>query len=275
MSNDAISADATTRRSARLTETIDPDQLTAEERESLIDALYPVFTSVFSNSTRDFFISELLLPPHTQLRIGVFYGAGGEIAGFVACRYQEVEYREETHIVFRVVYLSRLEYNLRAQSARFLMRHLGVWTLRHLHRPQHMITLNATQAAYRLLAQSVHEVYPRRDREPTSEMASLVSALTSAGGLSRTGSSIWVVSRGVGLVAPERLAASTSLSEDPDAAYFRSLVRGHGPECALLCYSPGSLRNYILSVARHTRRQWRQRARRRGTAPLRAFSSET
>src|SRR5437870_2905780 len=65
-------------------ETIDPKALSASAREALVDTLYAVHCEIFAGVKRDDFAHYVVASPADHTRIQLSYGAGDELAGYIA-----------------------------------------------------------------------------------------------------------------------------------------------------------------------------------------------
>lgn len=123
--------------------------------------------------------------------------------------------------------------------------------LRHPLTPLAYLAVTTSPAPYRLFARTVDVLYPSRHRPTPPALDTLVREVSRLRGLEPAGESPWVVRFFARPRHPERLQQANRLRDDPDVAFYLSLVPRYAEGHALLALIPLDARQVASALLRY------------------------
>jgi hypothetical protein len=240
------------REPIRSVERMPSEQLTSHEHEDLTDRLFEIFDRTIEGYDRESFQSSYLGQPGTVL--GLCRGARGELAGVVSTRLTELELGGVRGAVFSAAVFFDLAYRGGAAAARFGLIEALRFKLRHPLTPLAYMSIALSPAPYVLHTRVMSRIYPRRGVETPASILAWMSAAAQLRGFS-------FVRPGI-IDAPARPRQSmwlerSSLSDDPDAAFFVEMNPDWRDGHALQLWAPLDLPNVLGSLPRALRPSYR------------------
>jgi hypothetical protein len=249
----SASVNARPRTPVRSVERRHAAQLTSNEREALNERLFEICDRTIAGYDRESLQSFYLSPPGTVL--GLCRGPRGELAGVVSAQILELEVGGVRGAVFSAAVFFDLAYRGGAAAARFGLLEALRFKLRHPRTPLAYMPIALSPAPYVLHTRTMSRVYPRRGVETPASVQAWMSAAARLRGFK---------SVRPGLVeAPVRTRDATwlersSLSDDPDAAFFAEMNPGWKDGHGLLLWVPLDLPNVLGSLPRTLQRPSRR-----------------
>jgi hypothetical protein len=244
----SVSVDVCIRKPIRSVERIPTAQLAPREREDLTDPLFEIFDRTIQGYDRESFQSSYLNPPGTVL--GLCRGDRGELAGVVCTRLLELELGGVRGAVFSAAVFFDLAYRGGPAAARFGLLEALRFKLRHPLTPLAYMGIALSPAPYVLHTRVMSRVYPRRGVETPASVRAWMNAAAQLRGFK-------YVRPGV-IDAPARPRQAmwlerSSLSDDPDTAFYIEQNPGWKDGHALQLWVPLDLSNVLGSLPRALR----------------------
>lgn len=221
----------------------------------LEDQLYAIYRASSHSLDRESF-KRRILPPG-DVRVALFEGRGGELAGFSAAHILRAGVGGRQHAVFAAGVYILPGYRGGAASAIFGFTEAMRFKLREPRTPLWYVSMTSTPAVYALFARTARRFYPRRDVETPPEVEALVLASAAARGLEAVAGDPWLVQSFVRPRDPDRVRRARSLTGDPDVSFFVERNPGYadGEGTALLVAIPLQPADIAFGLARAAREQ--------------------
>lgn len=233
---------------------IDVKALSELERRRLADRLYVLYADVVCGLSRVEFDAEVFGAADT--RLAVYYGADGELAGFVYRRFDRLEHDGLSQAVVGAGVYFRLDYRGGAASARFGLGEALRFKLRHPRTPLAYLTRSASPAVYRLLASTMPRAYPHPQRPTPAAIGRWVHLAHARCGYVSVADHPWVVQSIAVPIQPERLRR---LADDPLVRHYLQVNPSFAEGSALLVWIPLDLGNVLGGLWRLALRSVRGR----------------
>ncbi|GAB91713.1 hypothetical protein [Gordonia rhizosphera] len=233
-----------TRRIARR-ECLDAASMTPAERSALADRLFEVYSDTVHGFDRRDFESQVFAAD--DVRLALFYGAEGELAGFACAHVERIAHDDRTYAVLCASLYFRLGYRGGTSGALFCLREALRFKLREPRTPLVYVTRCASPAVYRLLASTMPEVYPSRTRQTPSDVEALVRIVGQRWGYVPVTDGPWVVSS---VATPHEPSRLRRLDSDPDARFYLRMNPRFAEGDALVVWTPLSAANIAGGIFR-------------------------
>lgn len=159
---------------------------------SVRDALYDILCGSFEGYTREHF-EQKILRRLGQTKVTVFYGEGGQIAGFFSVGLKHYRLGDENHALFDVAMVMDLNYRAGLELARVSLGHAMEYKLRHPHHRVAAVIKNASPIAYRLIARYAPRLYPYPGRETPASINTLMKRFVTQAGYHHDPGDPWLV----------------------------------------------------------------------------------
>ncbi|MFT3764032.1 MAG: hypothetical protein QM820_00680 [Minicystis sp.] len=240
------------RRPVKLARRLTLGDLDTAARAALVEQLWGVYRVLSDSLDREQF--ERFVLPSGDMRVAIFEGADGELAGFSAARILRVREGGREHAVFTACVNMLPGYRGGAASAIFGLTEALRFKMRHPRIPLSYVSLASNAAAYQLFARTLRRFWPRRGVETPPEVENLVRAVAAARGIAPLDGDPWRARAVLRPRAPERLAGSRALRDDADAAFFhaRNPRYAEGEGSALAVFIPLDLADIAHGLAKAT-----------------------
>ncbi|BDB42473.1 hypothetical protein [Mycobacterium kiyosense] len=215
-------------------EFFESDSLPAARLSEIFDSIYEVYRATMYGHTREQFEQHLLADGN--LHLALYYGSGGEIAGFAFVGIQCVEHDGKTVAAFsgggffrpgyRDCGVPTMRYCLR-EALRFKLRHPGV--------PLGYLARTSSPVAYHLFVRTLPLVYPSPARPTPPGIDALVRKLSASRGYSFIGDDTWIVRSDA---IPRDASRMRRLEGHPNVRYYCALNPNYSVGEALLVWMP-------------------------------------
>lgn len=225
-------------------ESLEPDQ-----RSALVDQLYAIYSETLYGYTRDEFEAQLIFGAG-EVRIALFYGLAGELAGYSYASIERLDHESRTHAVFCAGGFFKRGYHGGVTSMLFGLRQALRARLCDPRTPLAYLTRCTTPAVYRLLATTMPRVYPSRREQTPAEIDALVRALSTRRQYGSIGTDPWVV-RSLG--TPHDSSRLRRLEHDPDVQFYTDLNPRFAEGESLLAWTPLDAANITGGLVRALR----------------------
>ncbi|APR88066.1 hypothetical protein A7982_13415 [Minicystis rosea] len=226
------------RRPIARTRVVTLGELPAAERAALVEQLYAVYLA--NSNTLDRAGFERVVLPSDEMRVALFLGRDGELAGFSAARIQRIVVNGREQAVFGAGVHILPAYRGGSASAVFGLTEALRFKLKNPRIPLSYVTTASNPAVYKLFARTLRRYFPRRDQETPAEVEAIVQAISQKRGVQWTGEDPWLARTFVRPSRPERIRGSRALQNDPDVAFYVARNPGfaEGDGSALLVFVP-------------------------------------
>lgn len=223
------------------------DALSFAEQARLARRLYGIFQRTYRGPSFGEFRAFFLDQP--EVVVALFRGASGELGGFCTARLIPVKNSRVEVVAYSGGVYFNPRYSGGAWAMGFALGEALRYQLRHPTARLGYFAAVHTPAPYRLNTATMPRVYPSRPErsgEAPPEVLDIIGELTRARGWAQVGDDPCVFQSPFVPRAADWLASS-SLREDPDAAYFLDRVPGWSRGHALMIWVP--LRPWDLAGA--------------------------
>jgi hypothetical protein len=221
--------------------------LSPAERVKLLDDTYPIMHAYFPDDTRDSFEQDFFSGDQTW--VFLYHGADGALAGFKAISLLRVSHEGKEHAVFKGVICVDARYKLVWRACLPTLVETVRWKLKNPWTPVGYAGMAASPSVYRLCASSVPRIYPSRHEETPETIKALLLKATRMRGYRSIDEDRMLVPAVSRLAHPERIEASRSLRDDPDARFFME-KNPRFDEFYMLMYVPLDLGNVAAGIAK-------------------------
>jgi hypothetical protein len=188
------------------------------QRSELVDRLYAIYNETLYGYARDQF--EDLVLGAGEVRLALYYGAGGELAGFAYASIERIEHAGRRHAALCAGMFFRPGYHGGVSGALFLLGQALRAKLREPRTPLAYMTRCTTPAVYRRCAVTMPRIHPSRKYPTPAHVDALVRALGTRRRYAPIGENPWVVEAGGVPHHPSRLRR---LEHDPDVRFYTEL----------------------------------------------------
>lgn len=221
--------------------------LSPAQRAKLADDIHPIHLAYFPDDDREGFERDYLSAEPTW--VFLFHGSDGALAGFAVVSCLWVHHEGKDHAVFKGVTCVDDRYKLTWRARLPVALEAARFKLRHPWAPAGYAGMAATPSGYRLLATSVPEVYPSRQRAMPESIKALLLKASRIRGFEPVDEERLLVPSTSRLGSTERLRESRSLQDDPDARFYLE----QNPDFErfyMLVWAPVDLGNLARGAAR-------------------------
>lgn len=191
--------------------------LQGARRRALADELYNIYSETLHGHTPEE-IDDLIFGA-ARVRLALFYGARGELAGCAFAAIDRIEHAGRTHAVLGGGGFFRSHYRGGPSASLFFLGQGIRARLREPHVPLAYLTRASTPAAYRRLAVTMPTIYPSRRRQTPVNVETLVRALSPRRHYVQVSENPWVVRS----AAPHDPSRLQRLEHDPDVRFYLDL----------------------------------------------------
>jgi hypothetical protein len=217
-------------------ELLRPGDLPEAAREALYDRLYAVWSEYFEGLDRAAFAA-FHFPDHA--RIQVWYGEGGEVAGFANPSVLRLRVGGRPWAAFASGLFFRLSYRGRAAAFRAGLALALRFKLRHPFTALGYLSVVTNAASFTALARTYGRYYPHPTRPTPADVEAAVQSVARLRGLRPVGADPWVVSFPPRLKTVEALKGARSLQAgNRHADFFARRVPGWERGESLLVWIP-------------------------------------
>jgi hypothetical protein len=235
------------------TEYVQSRSLDLHQLSALLDRLYIVSRETLYGRSRDEF--EAMLLEAGEVTIAIFYGEGGDIAGFAYYGIQRMEYAGRLHALNFGGAFFRAGYSGGSSSALFGLRMSLRFKLRAPRTPLNFLTRCATPAAYRLVVSTMPRAYPNRRYNTPADIDAMVRKFSVQRGYDPLSGNPWIVRQKVAPCNPERMRC---LENDPDVQFYMKLAPSFAEGESLLTWIPMDVVNIAGAFSRICTARWRR-----------------
>lgn len=221
------------RRRIRRSRYLWPKSLGIVERQTLADQLYDVYSETVRGFTRDELADEVF--GRDDVRVALFYGTKGELAGFAYVGIERIEYAGRQHAVFCASVYCRLGYRGGVPSSLFGLREALRFKLREPHTPLAYLTRCASPAVYRLIASTMPRAYPSLRYQTPEDVQVLVRRLSVRRNYVAVGEDPWIVRS---VATPQDLSRLSHIQRDAQVRFFIELNPRFAEGWSLLTWTP-------------------------------------
>jgi len=224
------------------------------QRAALVDRIHAVYSETMSGFTRDELEAQIF--GAGEPRVGLFYGARGELAGFTYAGLDRLEHQGRRHGMFSMGAFFRYGYRGGLWTTLFGLRVALLFKLREPRTPVAYLTRCATPAAYRRLVLIMPTVYPHRTRRTPAKVASLIHALTVQWNYEPVGEDMWVVRS---VATPRDVARLRRIAGDAESQFYLRLNPHFAEGRSLVVFTPLTAVNIAGGIFRATCTRGRRR----------------
>ncbi|MFL0181626.1 hypothetical protein [Mycobacterium sp. SMC-15] len=240
-------------RRIRRKEYLQPASLCPSERSALADRLYPVLCETMSGFARNEFEEHVFA---RGVRVGLFYGADGELAGFTYAGLDRVEHESRNHAIFSMGTFFRPGYHGGVQTALFGFRVALRFKLREPRTPMSYLTRSVSPASYRRMALVMPTLYPHSTRQTPAGVEALVGALIARWQYHPVAQDSWVVRS---IATPHTVSRLRRIADDPETRFYLRLNPRFADGESLVVFIPLNTANIVGGLFRATCARGRRR----------------
>jgi hypothetical protein len=223
-------------------------RLPADEREALCAGAFEIYARYKTGVERATFDAQFFADD--QARAALFFGEDGALVGFACATIHRLRHAGRAHAVYGALLFVDTRYRGVREAKRFALAEALRFKLREPRTPLAYMGVVTSPASYRMFAAGVPTFWPARGRTTPPSVAALVRAAATRRGLVFADEATWLV-RGLGAVRdPDRLRASASLRDDPDAQFYLARNPDFAAGTAMVIWVPLDLRNILGALAR-------------------------
>ena len=223
----------------------------AEQRQALLEDCYAIYCEQSRTLARDELAARFFGHPST--RVGLFYGADGELAGFSNAALSIVDIAGREHGVFSAGVYIRLAYRGGDASVLFGLSEALRQKALAPRRPLSYMAMASSPAPYHLYASSVPRLWPAPGVDTPADVEQAIRTVARARGLEPSGGDPWLVRTYVKPEDPERIRRSSRLRDQASVAFYEARnPTWADPEraTALLVWIPLDARNLLGGLRR-------------------------
>jgi hypothetical protein len=215
-------------------------KLSPDEHERLCEETHRIHKAHFPDDDRELFERAFFSDNTTQLFL--FYGSDGALAGFSALSLLWLSHDGKDHAVFKGVICVDSRYKLVWRARLPVVSYVVRWKALHPTTPAGYMGMVATPSGYRALANAVPRHYPSRRAPMPEAIKALLLKATRKRGFDPVDEERLLVRATSRIAHPERIRASQSLRDDPDARFYMEQNPRFG-EFDMLMWVPIDARN--------------------------------
>ncbi|WP_373138085.1 hypothetical protein [Mycobacterium marinum] len=250
-----IGASGDPRRIVR-TRSLTSTSLDASERSQLANQLYDIFSNTVRGDTYAQFEAHVF--GGDEVRLGLFYNANDELAGFVFVGIDRIELGASTQAVFYAGVFFRPGHHGGALATRFLLRQALRFKLRQPRTPLAYCPRSSSPAAYLMAPSTFPRAYPNRRYPTPVHIQELARTFSARRGYVAVGENPWVVRSAATPVEASRMSR---LMHDPDVQFYLTLNPRFAQGEALVTCVPLDLANIAGGLLRLLRKRLADSAR--------------
>lgn len=238
------------RRSARpgrivRSEYLEAESLEPAQRRALVDRFYEIYCETLNGFTWDQF--DALLFGAGGVRLALFYGARGELAGFSYASVDHIEHAGRTYAAMCAGMFFRRGYHGGVSGAVFLLGQGLRAKLRDPRAALAYMTRCTNPAVYRRLARTMPRIYPSRKQQPSADVETLVRALSVRWRYDPVGESPWIVQAGS---IPHDTTRLCRLDDDADVRFYLELNPRFAEGESLVVWTHANLLDIVIGFVR-------------------------
>jgi hypothetical protein len=221
--------------------------LSPAERAKIIDDTYAISVAYFPDNTRDGFERAFFSGDRTW--VFLYHGADGALCGFAALSLVRVSHEGKEHAVFKGTIVVDTRYKLVPEARLPILIEALRWKLSNPRTPVAYVGLCSSPSVYRLLAGSVPCIYPSRRAETPATIQALLLKAVRMRGCSVVDEDKLLVRATSRPAYPDRIRASRSLQDDPDARFYLE-QNPRFEDLYMAVWLPLDLRNVTAAVVK-------------------------
>ncbi|MFN8487406.1 MAG: cyclic nucleotide-binding domain-containing protein [Caldilineaceae bacterium] len=249
---------------ATKSEIILPEKLTADQRQQLIDELFPIHSQVFHAADKDWFNKAafghyFLELPSDRTVIHLRRNMEGGIVAYAAIRRYDREVAGVQHAIFRAEAGALRDYRGGNALISFGLREVLRYKLAHPTRPMMYIGILIHPTSYLFFRKYGGQVWPNYQQQPPPEISALITDLAASFEMTTQPDNPFVVHIGVSTQETDEERIYWRTCDKPDAHFFVQTCPNYSTGDGLLSLAAFDTNTLLRAIGRFVQERTQRR----------------